>query len=114
MSTESAALHRYLTLDEEDLLEQLGEALLGSGPGFGPADVERSIRFARAWLEDRSEELKQRVCVDVWPSLEQEGTFDTLTDAAAVADSLQTLLGKPTAFIVAVILIRRGLESFCS
>jgi hypothetical protein len=36
---------KYLDLDEDDLLELLGAEILGTGPGFGPEDFERQIRF---------------------------------------------------------------------
>ena len=113
MSVEDFGARRYLAMDEEELLEELGKSLLGSSPGFGPSDIERSIRFARGWLEERREELRNHVCGDVWLTLEQDGGFDTMADVAVVADSLQALFGKPTAFIVAVILIRRGLGRLC-
>jgi hypothetical protein len=38
-------LRKYLDLDEDDLLELLGAEILGTGPGFGPEDFERQIRF---------------------------------------------------------------------
>ena len=114
MRADREVLQEYLAMDEEELLEELGESLLGTGPGFSPSDFERSIRFAQAWLGDRREELRRQVCGEVWPKLEKGGGFDAMTDAAAVADSLRALLGKPTAFIVAVILVRRGLGQLCS
>lgn len=106
-------LAAYLELDDEALLEDLGETLLGKGPGFGPSDVERSMRFAQDWLDQRAAEFKQLLCGGVRLRLERDGGMDKLADAAAVADALQAILGKPTAYIVAVILARRGLEKLC-
>lgn len=114
MSSEyDPVLAAYLELDDEALLEELGETLLGKTPGFGPSDVERSIRFARDWLDQRAAEFRQRLCGDVRLRLERNGGLEKLADAAAVADALQAILGKPTAYIVAVILARRGLERLC-
>ncbi len=107
------SLDDYLQLDEESLLEELGAALLGTGPGFGPSDIERSVRYAQSWLTQRTDDLRRDVCGEVWSKLEHGGGFDALTDAAIVADALQTAFGRPTANIVAVILLRRGLSKLC-
>jgi hypothetical protein len=109
----SRALEAYLGMDEEALLAELGGTLLGSGPGFGPSDIDRALRFAGDWLDQRMDEFRQLLCGDVRLRLEDGGRLDKLADAAAVADALQALLGKPTAFIVAVILLRRGLNALC-
>jgi hypothetical protein len=90
-----------------------GSRCSAPAPGFGPADLERAARFAREWLDRRQGELREYVCGSALPALERDGGFDTLADVAVVADSIQALLGRPTAFIVAVILVRRGLGRFC-
>lgn len=107
------ALEAYVGMDEETLLAELEGALLGKGPGFGPSDIDRAVRFASNWLDQRMEEFRQLLCGDVRLRLEYGGGLDKLTDAAVVADALQALLGKPTAYIVAVILLRRGLQGLC-
>lgn len=106
-------LEQYLELDDDELLEELGSLLLGSGPNFGPSDFERQRRFARAWLERRKGELQVKLCGDVLKTIEKKDGFDALADAAIVADGLATMLGRPSASIVAVILVRRGLASLC-
>jgi hypothetical protein len=106
-------LSERLRSDDETLLEALADALLGTGPGFGPADVERRIAFAQAWLKQRTNELRQELCGEVWARLEASGGFDILSDAAIVADALAVAHGRPAANIVAVIVLRRGLSSFC-
>lgn len=114
MSNEpNPALEAYLGIDDEALLAELGGMLLGSGPGFGPSDIDRAIRFAGDWLNQRMDEFRQLLCGDVRLRLESGGGLDKLTDAAVVADALGALLGKPTAYIVAVILLRRGLQRVC-
>jgi hypothetical protein len=107
------ALEAYVGMSEETLLAELEGALLGKGPGFGPSDIDRAVRFASNWLDQRMEEFRQLLCGDVRLRLEHGGGLDKLTDAAVVADALQALLGKPTAYIVAVILLRRGLQGLC-
>lgn len=107
------ALELYIGMDDETLLAELEGALLGRGPGFGPSDVDQAVRFASDWLDQRTEEFRQLLCGNVRVRLEHGGGLDKLTDAAVVADALQALLGKPTAYIVAVILLRRGLNGLC-
>jgi hypothetical protein len=107
------SIQEYLELDDETLLEALGDQLLGSGPGFGPSDFERKARFARSWLSQRADDFRRDICGDVWSRAERERGFDALTDAATVADALAAAFGKPTANIVAVILLRRGPGKLC-
>lgn len=51
--------------------------------------------------------------VDVLETISKHEGFDALADAAVIADALSAALGKPSASIVAVILLRRGLTSLC-
>jgi hypothetical protein len=70
-------------------------------------------RFAENWLARRMDDLRRAVCGDVWLTLKHRGGFEAMTDAAVVADAIATALGRPTANVVAVILLRRGLRSVC-
>ncbi|HTA14951.1 MAG TPA: hypothetical protein VK781_08855 [Solirubrobacteraceae bacterium] len=99
--------------DDETLLEALADSLLGTGPGFGPPDIDRRIDFAQAWLKQRTTELRKELCGEVWSQLKHRGGFDLLSDSAIVADALAAVHGRPTANIVAVIMLRRGLVSLC-
>jgi hypothetical protein len=91
----------------------LGAEILGTGPGFGPEDFERQIRFAREWLQRKRHELQAQLCGDVLETIVKGKGFDTLADATVIADALAATLGKPSASIVVVILMRRGLTSLC-
>jgi hypothetical protein len=106
------SIDEALALDDEALLEELGAWLLGTGPGFGPSDVERKIRFAQGWLAQQRAELQSQICGEVLARLEHGG-FDAMTDAAIVADAVATAFGKPPANIVAVILLRNGIRKLC-
>lgn len=106
-------LRKYLDLNEDDLLELLGAEILGTGPGFGPEDFERQIRFAREWLQRRRHDLQVKLCGDVLEVIGKREGFDAMADAAVIADALSAMLGKPSATIVAVILLRRGLTNLC-
>jgi len=107
------SIDEALALDNEALLEELGAWLLGTGPGFGLSDVEHKIRFAQSWLAQQRADLQSQICGEVWAQLEHGGGFDTMTDAAIVADAVAAALGKPPANIVAVILLRNGIRKLC-
>jgi hypothetical protein len=108
-------ISEYLVFDDEALLEELGDLLLGLGPGFGPPDIERRVQFAKSWLDKRTAELRRDLCGDVRFKLEHEGGFDLLNDAAVLAEVIETTLhGRPLANLVAVILLRRGLGALCN
>jgi hypothetical protein len=93
----------------------LGGELIGAGRGFGPADASRYRRIAAEWLASHTDELRSKVCGSIAvEAVTDEKSGDLLADAAVVADAVAAYLGHPSASIVAVILIRRGLASFCS
>jgi hypothetical protein len=50
----------------------------------------------------------------VLEGIEKRKGFDALADAAVIADALSAMLGKPSASIVAVILLRHGLTNLCN
>jgi hypothetical protein len=101
-------------LDEDELLELLGDTLLGSSVGFGSEDIERKLRFARSWLERKRDDFRSHLCDEVFKKLQNRDTLDAVMDAAVVADALVSALGHQTANVVAVILLRRGLNELCS
>jgi hypothetical protein len=100
---------------ENELLDSLGQVLLGDGLGVGPVDPYRARRFAAKWLTDRRDEMRRHVCGKAMrPFIDNEaGVADRVTEIAVVADALAAVLGHPTANIVAVILVRRGLAELC-
>lgn len=108
------SLEELAYYDDRHLLELLGNELFGTGVGFGPADARRYRRLAREWLDSHAEELRQKICGSAAvQAVTDEDSGAKLTDMAVVADAVLTMLGHPTASIVAVIATRRGLASFC-
>jgi hypothetical protein len=112
MTGDADQLREYLALDEDDLLVLLGGELLGSGPGFGPSDDEHRSDFARRWLESTLDDVRERLCGDIWESI-RGGLGTAMENAATIADALAAMLGRATANVVAVILLRRGLDRLC-
>jgi hypothetical protein len=108
------SLEKLASYDDQHLLELLGNELFGTGVGFGPADARRYRRLAQEWLDSHAEELRQKICGSTAvQAVTDEDSGAKLTDMAVVADAVLTMLGHPSASIVAVIATRRGLASFC-
>lgn len=100
--------------DDDQLLEDFGQELLGQGVGFGPSDLARYRRAAVEWLESHASELRDSICGNPGlRSLTDDEFGAKVADAAIIADTISTGLGHPSASIVAVILVRRGLSRFC-
>ena len=108
-------IERLVDMSDGELYSELGRELLGGGAGFGGEDLARARRYARQWFDERLEQLTREVCSNraVRQMLEHE-TGDRLTEIAVVVDAMDSLNGHPSAVVVAVIVVRRGLEALCS
>jgi hypothetical protein len=107
-------LAELLDMSDAQLHTALGRELLGDGTGFAGEDPFRAQRYARQWLESKLSDLRREIC-DA-PSVRQmldSGSGGRLESAAIVLDLLESLKGRPQASIVAVILVRRGLDVVC-
>ena len=111
---DETSLSELAGYDDQHLLELLGSELFGTGVGFGPADARRYRRLAQEWLDGHAEELRKKICGSTAvQAVTDEDNGAKLSDMAVVADAVLTMLGHPSASIVAVIATRRGLASFC-
>ena len=103
-------LRKYVDLGEDDLLELLGAEILGTGPGFGPEDFERQIRFAGEWLQRKRHDLQGKLCGGVLETIRKREGFDALADAAIIADTLAAMLvPRQATFARSTMWRRRGL-----
>ena len=115
MTDDALSLTDLFAYDDDMLLEELGRSLIGPGFGFGPGDMDRFRRIALEWLAGHAEQLRKRVCNNtVVQAISNDELGGKVSDAAVVADAISSMLGRPSASIVAVILVRRGLAAFCS
>ncbi|MBK6886871.1 MAG: hypothetical protein IPH03_10835 [Tetrasphaera sp.] len=94
--------------NEVDLLLQLGEAL--AGEPARDSNQQNLMSRAEDWLSRNRERLKEAICGN--PALTDLG--DSMVDVATLADVLGAQLNRPTAFVVAAILIKRGIGALCS
>ena len=114
MRTRNEDISWLADLDDDRLYDELGSALFPAGAGFGSEDVGRRRRLAERWLDERWDQIRTTVCRT--PSVQEliDGDDgDLLMEVAAVADAIAGLLGRPTATIVAVKVVRRGLRRLC-
>jgi len=102
-------------LTDAQLLDALGSELYGDQKlGVGTDDAGRKRRLARQWISDRTDELRSQICRDgALLRVVQSDQADRIAEAAIVADAIAGALGRPTANIVAVILVRRGIATLC-
>lgn len=111
----SFVVEDHLNDHEEDLLLLLGQTLVSEGHGFGQKDPDRLRRFADRWIADRLDELRKTICPKaIVQTLLADRPGVMLMEVTTVADALSALYGKPTASVVALILVRRGLGSLCA
>lgn len=104
-----------LRQSDDELLDVVAADLFGDGLGALPGGTRRE-RAAR-WLDEFLDERRNDICGHpaVAALLDQE-TFDDLEVSAAIADALAAAAGAPptvTLSVVAVLLARRGVRSFC-
>jgi hypothetical protein len=93
---------------ENELLLDFGFALAGPGASRdGDADDFRAR--ADNWFDRNRDELKRRLCGQ--PNLQR--LTDAIIDTAAIADLIAPLIGSPSAFTVAAIIVKRGLRWLC-
>ena len=103
------------TASEDELFEALGNALLGESRDFKSGRSDRARRFGREWFDDRLAGLREEVCGSrSVQTMLRADVGDRMTEIAVVTDAIETLRGHPSATIVAVILVRRGLQALCS
>lgn len=95
-------------LDEGEVYERLGAALLTTSDGSGGPDPDRARQFGEQWFRWKLPEIRTRLCGDdVLAGLGAE------PDAAAVAELLPKLGDPTTVACAAVLVVRRGLEEVC-
>jgi hypothetical protein len=101
-----------LTASDADLFARAGSILLGSGLGVGSGDPGHNRDFFRDWWDARMDAIRSVVCTQsVVRGLGGDMNDDIVTLVPIVLDSVDGHV--QAAVIVAAIIVRRGITSFC-
>ena len=113
----SSDVERLLTKSVDDLYEELGRSLISPGfPASASITKQNAIQRGRSFVSSSLEKLRSKICTD-WHYCSKRGDYgDFQSLAYAVAPLVSSVVGIPatTAMIVAIILIKSGLEKLCN
>jgi len=113
----SSDVELLLSKTIDDLYEELGRSLITPDyPSSGSVTKQNAVQRGRSFLSRSLEKLRAKICVD-WHfcgKRNQYGDFQSL--AYAIAPLVSSVVGVPatTAMIVAIILIKSGLNKLCN
>jgi hypothetical protein len=112
----SPDIERLSSKSVDDLYEELGRSLV-AGEYAKTATVSKqvTVQRGRTFLSSNSDKFRAKICVE-WKYCSRRadyGTFQSLV--YAVAPLVSSVVGVPaaTALIVAVILVKVGLDDLC-
>ncbi len=113
----SADAARLLSKSIDDLYEELGRSIITPDyPSAASVTKQNAVQRGKSFLSGSSEKLRAKICVD-WRYCSKRGEYgDFQSLAYAVAPLVSSVVGVPatTAMIVAIILIKSGLDKFCN
>ena len=113
----SSDVERLLSKSLDDLYEELGRSLISPDfPATASITKQNAVQRGRSFVSGSLEKLRSKICVD-WRYCSKRGDYgDFQSLAYAVAPLVSSVVGVPatTAIIVAIILIKSGLEKLCN
>jgi hypothetical protein len=113
----SSDVEHLLSKSLDNLYEELGRSLISPEfPSTASVTKQNAVQRGKSFVSDSLEKLRGRICGD-WRycgKRSQYGDFQSL--AYAVAPLVSGVVGVPatTAMIVAIILIKSGLDKLCN
>lgn len=104
-----------IALDEGDLLALLADELLGGGRGISVGDLGKRVEFAKQWIEERTELLRDALCSnEAFRKASSGSTREAWIELSVVVDAVVTIgLQRPIATVVVAILVGRGHRALC-
>ena len=106
--TDQLSVDDLAALDDGEVFERLGTALLRTPAGSAGHDPERSRQFGEQWFRWKLPEIRTRLCGDdVLARLGAE------PDPGAVAELLPKLGDRSIVACAAVLVVRSGLDTVC-
>ncbi len=113
----SSNIEHLLSKSVDVLYEELGRSLITPDyPSATSVTKQNAVQRGKSFVSGSLEKLRAKICVD-WHYCSRRseyGDFQSL--AYAIAPLVSSVVGIPatTAMIVAIILIKSGLEKFCN
>ncbi len=113
----SSSVEHLLSKNLDDLYEELGRSLIApESPKTTSVTTQNAVQRGRSFVSGSLEKLRAKICVD-WHfcgKRNQYGDFQSLAYAIAPLVSSVVGVSATTAMIVAIILIKSGLEKLCN
>jgi hypothetical protein len=113
----SSNVEHLLSKSLDDLYEELGRSLISPEfPTTTSITKQNAVQRGKSFVSNSLEKLRGKICVD-WRYCSRRGDYgDFQSLAYAVAPLVSGVVGVPatTAMIVAIILIKSGLDKFCN
>jgi len=113
----SSNIEHLLVKSVDDLYEELGRSLITPDyPLAGTVTRQNAVQRGKSFISGSLEKLRAKICAD-WRYCSKRGEYgDFQSLAYAVAPLVSSVVGVPatTAMIVAIILIKSGLEKLCN
>lgn len=110
-------VEQLLSKNLDDLYEELGRSLISPEfPATASITKQNAVQRGRSFVSGSLEKLRSKICTD-WHYCSKRGDYgDFQSLAYAVAPLVSSVVGIPatTAMIVAIILIKSGLEKLCN
>ena len=113
----SSNIEQLFSKTLEDLYEELGRSLIAPEfPKTATITRQNAVQRGKSFVSGSLEKLRAKICID-WRfcgKRSEYGDFQSL--AYAIAPLVSSVVGVPatTAIIVAIILIKSGLEKLCN
>ena len=105
-------IQTLLSLPDDELLAQLGEELWKQSAHAAPATPQGLRAEARAWLKANLPKAREAVCGSSIAAAFRENR-DVIALAGAMADLFAASLGFPAPSVVAILVVRIGLDRLC-
>jgi hypothetical protein len=113
----SSSVEHLLSKSLDDLYDELGRSLISPEfPATASITRQNAVQRGKSFVSGSLEKLRGKICVD-WRYCSKRGEYgDFQSLAYAVAPLVSSVVGIPatTAMIVAIILIKSGLDKLCN
>jgi len=112
MTRKGAKIQKLLKLPEDELLVLIGNELDSSVHAVPPS-INSLIQAANEWLDNQWSTFQKAICNDKRIRQQSRNSDNTLL-VAAVADLLASVITNVSPFTVAVLLVKKGIDTLCA